>query len=297
MHYLDYNEKRCHGTADFPIEYYYVDSRHPRYQMPFHWHKEYEIIRIKEGNFHLFLEKEELRAGTGDVIFIPEGIVHGGTPEECVYECVVFDLKALLSATETLRRYIRQITEGQVSVRCHYTKEDAKVCRSVRRLFHALSRQEAGFELSTVGALYTFLGLIFQFEYYSRKPAAAHTLTAAPVRHREKTEAIRPVLTYIETSYPAPISLNRLAELAGMSPKYFCRYFRSITHQSPIEYVNYYRVERACCFLSATDLSVTEIGYSCGFHDTAYFIRVFKRLKNVTPRQYRKHTADIGIIP
>lgn len=297
MHYLDYNEKRRHGTADFPIEYYYVDSKHPRYQMPFHWHREYEIIRIKEGIFHLFLEKEELTVCPGDVVFIPEGIIHGGIPESCVYECVVFDLKALLSATETLRCYIRQITEGQIGVRYHYTKEDAKVCRSVRRLFHALSRQEAGFELSAVGALYTFLGLVFQFEYYSRKPAAVHTLAAAPVRHKEKTEAIRPVLSYIEASYGSHITLDKLAGLAGMSPKYFCRYFRSITHQSPVEYVNYYRVERACCLLSATDQSVTEIGYSCGFHDTAYFIRVFKRLKNVTPRQYRKQTADIGIIP
>ena len=34
MHYLDYNEKKQHGTMDFPIEYYHVDEHHPRYNMP-----------------------------------------------------------------------------------------------------------------------------------------------------------------------------------------------------------------------------------------------------------------------
>lgn len=45
MHYLDYNEKKQHGTLDFPIEYYHVNEHHPRYNMPFHCHKELEIIR------------------------------------------------------------------------------------------------------------------------------------------------------------------------------------------------------------------------------------------------------------
>ena len=48
MHYLDYNEKKQHGTPDFPIEYFHVDVHHPRYNMPFHCHKELEIIRILE---------------------------------------------------------------------------------------------------------------------------------------------------------------------------------------------------------------------------------------------------------
>ena len=53
MHYLDYNEKKQHGTPDFPIEYYHVDEHHPRYNMPFHCHKELEIIRILEGILYL----------------------------------------------------------------------------------------------------------------------------------------------------------------------------------------------------------------------------------------------------
>ena len=60
MHYLDYNEKKQHGTLDFPIEYYHVDKHHPRYNMPFHCHKELEIIRILEGILYLKLDDEEI---------------------------------------------------------------------------------------------------------------------------------------------------------------------------------------------------------------------------------------------
>ena len=46
MHYLDYNEKIDHGTPDFPIAFYHVDEHHSRYNMPFHWHKEMELIQV-----------------------------------------------------------------------------------------------------------------------------------------------------------------------------------------------------------------------------------------------------------
>ena len=55
MLYLNYNEEQPHGTRDFPIAFYHVDCNHPRYEMPFHWHKEFEIVKIIEGSFSLLL--------------------------------------------------------------------------------------------------------------------------------------------------------------------------------------------------------------------------------------------------
>lgn len=40
MKYLASHEDTTRGTSDFPIELYYVDRTHPRYEMPFHWHME-----------------------------------------------------------------------------------------------------------------------------------------------------------------------------------------------------------------------------------------------------------------
>ena len=60
MRYLAFHERMVRGTFDFPIELYYVDALHPRYEMPFHWHMECELILILEGGFSLSVDGEAL---------------------------------------------------------------------------------------------------------------------------------------------------------------------------------------------------------------------------------------------
>jgi AraC-like DNA-binding protein len=55
-----------------------------------------------------------------------------------------------------------------------------------------------------------------------------------------------------------------------------------------MDYLSYYRVERACHLLAATSVTVTETAYRCGFNDSSYFVKIFKKYKGTTPRQYRK---------
>jgi len=71
-----------------------------------------------------------------------------------------------------------------------------------------------------------------------------------------------------------------------MSAKYFCRFFKTVIHRTPIDYLNYYRVERASYLMETEDISVTEAAYRCGFNDSSYFVRVFKKYKNATPGKY-----------
>lgn len=60
-----------------------------------------------------------------------------------------------------------------------------------------------------------------------------------------------------------------------MAPKYFCRVFHQITGRTPINYLNYYRVECAAELLRSTDDSITEIAFACGFNDSCYFSKHF----------------------
>ena len=85
-----------------------------------------------------------------------------------------------------------------------------------------------------------------------------------------------------------PLSLDDLAEVAGMNPKYFCRVFRSLTNHSPVDYLNFYRIEQAANLLDSTDLPVTEVGNQCGFWESSYFTKVFRKYKGVTPARYRQ---------
>lgn len=81
--------------------------------MPFHWHKEMELIRIMEGSISIYLDSAFLTARAGDLILIEEGGIHGGTPEHCVYECAVFN-SILLAHTDACKRYVRLMTRHQI---------------------------------------------------------------------------------------------------------------------------------------------------------------------------------------
>ena len=100
--------------------------------------------------------------------------------------------------------------------------------------------------------------------------------------------SIKNVLTYISENYANPISLDALSRIAGMNPKYFCRYFKSMTERTPIDYLNYYRIECACEMLSTRDISIKETAISCGFNDESYFIKTFHKYKGTTPKQFMK---------
>lgn len=99
---------------------------------------------------------------------------------------------------------------------------------------------------------------------------------------------MKSVLEYIRTHYASKLPLSELASVAQMSPEHFCRVFHSVTGRSPIDYVNYYRVECAAELLYYTDESITEIAYRCGFSDLSYFYRIFRRYKGAAPNDYRK---------
>ena len=80
MQIIDQNEDRPRGTYEFPFEFHHIDSSHPRYVMSYHWHVEYEIIRILSGEFTVTLDEKSFLAKEGDVIFIHSGILHSGIP-------------------------------------------------------------------------------------------------------------------------------------------------------------------------------------------------------------------------
>jgi len=107
-------------------------------------------------------------------------------------------------------------------------------------------------------------------------------------RRARDFERLREVFSFIRKNCHEPVSLRQMARLAHLSPQYFCRFFKAVTGNTLTEYVLRMRVDLAMEFLSSSAMSVTEIAYAAGFSSHSYFDRVFKRLKGVTPQEYRR---------
>lgn len=84
------------------------------------------------------------------------------------------------------------------------------------------------------------------------------------------------------------LTLKEMAGEAGMSERSFLRYFREATDFSPADYMIRNRIERAAeILLREKSVSVTTVAFRCGFNDSNYFSRQFRRVKGKTPREYR----------
>ena len=159
MHDLDRNEDRLRGTYEFPFEFHHIDAGHPRYVMSYHWHVEYEIIRILKGTLDVTLDEKSFTAEPGDVIFVHSGILHSGIPEDCVYQCIVFDGNVFLKNNSVCAGYMQKIIHQEILVYHHFTPKYQEICRTVNTIFNALWKKSSGYELSVIGQFTTFLVL------------------------------------------------------------------------------------------------------------------------------------------
>ena len=73
MRSLQYHESKQRGSPDFPLDYHDIDQRHARYEMPYHWHEEFEILQVRSGTFFLTLDDVPYTLRAGDVAFIAAG--------------------------------------------------------------------------------------------------------------------------------------------------------------------------------------------------------------------------------
>ncbi len=288
MHAFTHLDRQQHGTLEFPVEYYYVDSQHPRYQMPFHWHNEWEILRVLDGTLQIHLDDEQYLMEPGDILLMRGETLHGGEPESCIYECLVFDLYGLFRKLDMVKPYLRPFYQQNYLPKCYFPVKDTCTAQDIiaelMAAFNPLSPIDCH-ELETVACLGRLFAWLWKQELYQRVPPQAFS-------GRRRIDQIKSVLEYIETHYNSSISLEDLAQIAGMNPKYFCRVFRSLTHHSPMDYVNFYRIEQAAYLLDSSDLSITAVGTECGFWESSYFTKVFKKYKGLTPQQYRRAVSE-----
>lgn len=281
MQYVNYRESWRRGTADFPLEFHHISPIHPQYIMSFHWHVEFEIIRILKGTFHLSIDDQEYIVSQGSSIIIPAGALHAGDPKDCTYECIVFDMNMLMNKNDSCCKLIRQIIDHKVELIYVYPESYNDIHQTVWSTFDAITSKRNGYQLAVLGTLYQLIGIIFSENYYNPAPES-------PPRNHRRIIQLKTALEFMESSYHAPLSLKEMSDSVHMSPKYFCRFFQEMTHRTPIDYLNYYRIERACYQLLTTDQSITEVAYNSGFNDLSYFIKTFKKYKGITPKQYLK---------
>lgn len=98
---------------------------------------------------------------------------------------------------------------------------------------------------------------------------------------------IRKAKDYMIEHYAEDISLSEVAEHLGISGGYLSTLMTQNLKCGFVDYLNWVRIDRACCYLEQDFLKNYEIAYKVGFRDEKYFSKVFKKIKGMTPKEYR----------
>ncbi len=103
---------------------------------------------------------------------------------------------------------------------------------------------------------------------------------------------VHKVKEYIDKHYAEDLSLNFLADEFHIDSAYLSRIFKEEFDLNLILYLSHQRIEHAIEYMKNTDLNLTEIAALVGYGDYGYFNRVFKKIKGISPREYRERAEE-----
>ena len=109
----------------------------------------------------------------------------------------------------------------------------------------------------------------------------------------EKNVLVELAREYVEEHYYENLMLTDVAQKAGISAGYLSTLFQRQLSRGFVDYLNEIRIEHACAYLRQNYLKTYEIAYKVGFRDEKYFSRVFKKIKGLSPSEYRKQNQQV----
>lgn len=153
-----------------------------------------------------------------------------------------------------------------------HSSGDSRSLTALRSVYEARGRAPFD-EVSMVGHLYLFLGQLIRDHGGETRQLVAHDYLARALR-------------FVQHNFSEEIGVEDIARYAGISRSQLYRAFVGQCTMSPHEFLQRYRINKACRLLQHGGFSVTEIAGSVGFSDPLYFSRVFKKIKGMTPSGY-----------
>lgn len=234
------------------------------------WHENLELLYIAEGAGTVTSNEQRIEATAGDLVVINPNCLH------------------TIHAASHLRYFV-VIVDRSFCLENHFDTNsvtflplvrDGELASLIEGLMTAYAAPESLDRVPLIRArALTVLALLLG-RYTCQ--------SGASVGESHLLSSVKRAIGYIHSEYRAPLTLDRLAEIAGISKYYLAREFRRLTGATVVNYLNAYRCERAKALLAENKMSIEAVGYSVGFSSAAYFTRVFCRTVGVSPSVYRR---------
>ena len=280
--YFELKENKPHGTKDNPFSIYHIANVKRSFQIPVHWHDEFEIIYVKSGFLTVSISGENYIGKPGDAFVVSPGNLHfmGSQTGNVDYFTFLFPLKYISFRTDDILddKLLEPLNSGHLMISPEIEDTVKEQCEQLVEIYGA--KKEESQSKITAQIKTKIILLQFILELW-KKGFIVENDTGG------KNTVEKEMVSYIQQNFTGKILLKEFGEQFHLSEKYISRYFKEHFHITISQYVTYLRLEHAKQLLQDTDIPVTEVAMQSGYQNVSYFIRSFKKTYGMSPLKYR----------
>jgi AraC-like DNA-binding protein/quercetin dioxygenase-like cupin family protein len=249
-----------------------------------HYHPEYQITAIERGEGLLYAGTSVSSFEPGDVFILGSEMPHL-FKETAQHNSIGVRAVSLFFDEASLGQQFFETKELQVLIR---TLHDSNRGMKAGALNTASLHHEI---LETVNLKEEYLYIRF-LEILSRiarsSPSYLNDDVVAKADTTQNQDRLNEVINFALKTFDQEIKIEHVAEMSFLSRSHFSAAFKLKTGKTFIDFLNTIRIENACIQLKNQNTTIEQACYASGFRNASNFVRQFKRIKKMTPSQYRK---------
>jgi len=273
--------------------FYLVERHKTEFSYPLHKHPEFELNFVANCSGASRVVGDSIEeVGDYDLCLLGAGIEHEWQQNKCVspdiHEITIQFASDLLCGPLLEKNYM-------ASIKKLLKDSEMGIVFNMTTILHIYDKLEALLRLDN--GFYQILKLFEILYELSRSDYRKLASSAfANVNVTTESRRVKKVIDFINEHFKEEIRLQELADITGMSPSSFSRFFKLRTSKSISDYIIDVRLGYAARKLADSTMSILEICYTSGFNNISYFNRIFKKKKGCTPTEFRANYSKKKII-
>ena len=266
-------------------------SAYPNHRALCHWHEDIEWVYIRSGQMNYYMNGKRVLLNTGEALMVNSRQMHYGYSEngqDCDFIRILCHPKIFITNSVLYQSYIAPVLSNPSLEYLHLKPEfpeDAEALQLLPEILRIKKEHPAAYEIEAAALLSLLWCRLLRSHPMMPNEAAAKPKEPDLLVQRD-------MVYYIYSHYSESINLDEIAAAGKVCRNKCCQIFRRYLNQSPIDFLNHYRLEVSCHLLNNTKLSIAEICTACGFNHQSYYSKIFLRTYSCSPRDFRKRTEE-----
>lgn len=241
-----------HGMEEEEYFRYFILKN---YHFPLHFHRTYEMIYINDGQLSVSIDQKEYLLQKNDMVFIFTNQIHE-------FNTVDYSEITVILFSPELIGYFFMNYKG-------FIPNDNKL------------HLEREFDLNKLKSIYSQKSFLYAVcdDFISQR-------SFAPVKQSSQTKVLYKILLYVEQNYSADCTLKDVAKHLKYDYAYISKLFVQMMNMTFTDYLNDFRISKACYLLKNFNQPISEVAIDCGYNNLRTFHRNFRRITGQSPKEY-----------